>query len=231
MSGAKTIVLDILEQNEANEKLKGISQKDYKIIYEKFDTADLDIIENKMDLLFKKFGKPDIWINNAYPRTKDWGKGIEDLKIDSWRKNIDMHMNSYSWISRYVCIAMKSNEGGSLINMASIYGLVGNDFSVYKGTNINPPMAYAAIKAGIINLSRYLASHFGPFNIRVNNICPGGIFDSQDKNFVVKYSDKTPLKRMGNASEIAPAVIFLSSDAASYITGETLIIDGGWTAI
>ncbi len=92
-------------------------------------------------------------------------------------------------------------------------------------------MTYSAIKGGIINLTRYLASYFGKYNIRVNNICPGGIFDNQDKDFVKNYSKKTPLKRMGQPEEIAPAVLFLASEASSYVTGITLMVDGGWTAI
>src|SRR3990167_1820579 len=140
-----------------------------------------------------------------------------------------MHLNAYSWISRKVCLIMKKQKSGSLINFGSIYGVVGNDFTVYEGTPMGSAMAYSAIKGGITNLGRYLASYFGEYNVRVNTICPGGIFDNQNKIFVKNYSKKTPLKRMGNPSEIATAVLFLASDASSYITGTTLMVDGGWT--
>lgn len=231
MSGAKTIILDIKDKKIVNNYLEQIQHRNCSINYEIFDVTDLKNIENKIDSLTTKYGIPDIWINNAYPRTNDWGNRVEDLNIVSWRKNVDMHLNSYSWISRYICLMMKENRGGSLINIGSIYGLLGNDFTVYEGTEMTGPMAYSAIKAGIVNLSRYLASYFGSYNVRVNNICPGGIFENQDEKFTKKYSEKTLLKRLGNADEIAPAVVFLSSDAASYITGTTLIVDGGWTAI
>jgi NAD(P)-dependent dehydrogenase (short-subunit alcohol dehydrogenase family) len=92
-------------------------------------------------------------------------------------------------------------------------------------------MAYSAIKGGIINLTRYLASYFGEYNIRVNSLCPGGIYNDQESTFVKAYSEKTPLKRMGNPEEIAAAALFLASDAASYIAGATLMVDGGWSAI
>jgi len=92
-------------------------------------------------------------------------------------------------------------------------------------------MAYSIIKGGIVNFTRYLSSYFGKYNIRVNSICPGGIFDNQDPIFVENYEKKVPLNRMGKPEEIASVVLFLASDASSYITGATIMVDGGWTAI
>ena len=126
---------------------------------------------------------------------------------------------------------MKEQQSGSIINLGSIYGVLGSDFTIYDGTKMTMPMAYSAIKGGIVNLTRYLASYFGKHNVRVNNICPGGIFDSQEPIFVRNYEHRVPLKRMGRPEEIASAVLFLASDAASYITGATIMVDGGWTAI
>lgn len=229
-AGAKAVVLDI--KREDGEKLvRKFKREGKEVFFENFDTTDLDNTDLIVDGLRKKYKKIDVFVNAAYPRTSDWGKRIEELSIDSWRKNVDMHLNSYSWISRKVCMIMKEQKSGSLINFGSIYGVVGNDFAVYEGTGLTSPMAYSAIKGGIINLGRYLASYFGEFNVRVNTICPGGIFDNQNKTFVKNYSNKTPLKRMGNPDEIASAVLFLASDASSYVTGSTLIVDGGWTAI
>ncbi len=128
-------------------------------------------------------------------------------------------------------MVMKEQCRGSIINMGSTYGVVGNDFTVYEGTDITGPMAYAAVKGGIVNLTRYLASYFGKYNVRVNTMCPGGIFDHQNSVFVRNYENSTPLKRMGRPDEIASAVLFLASEAASYITGATVMVDGGWTAI
>lgn len=229
-AGAKVIILDI-DQKKAEKVKKELKGKGKEVEVEIFDITNLFEIDKNIDNLHKKYGKIDVWVNAAYPRTSDWGSKIEDISIDSWQKNVDMHLNSYSWISRKVCLIMKKQKGGSLINFGSIYGVVGNNFTIYEGTEINPPMAYPAIKGGIINLSRYLASYFGKYNVRVNTLCPGGIFDNQNKIFVKKYEDNTPLKRMGEPEEIASAVLFLASDASSYITGTTLMVDGGWTAI
>jgi NAD(P)-dependent dehydrogenase (short-subunit alcohol dehydrogenase family) len=120
---------------------------------------------------------------------------------------------------------------GSIINMTSIYGVVGNDFTIYEGTEIKTAAPYAAIKGGLINLTRYLASAYGKNNIRFNCVSPGGIFDNQNPKFVKAYENKVPLKRMGNPNDIAPVVSFLLSDDSKYITGQNIIVDGGWTCI
>lgn len=223
-AGSHVVVLDINEQ-------KGHELESENISFELFDITDLENIDDKILNLKKKYGNFDVWVNAAYPRTEDWGNKIEDISLQSWRKNVDMHLNGYSWISRKICLIMKEQRSGSLINFGSIYGIVGNNFSVYEGTELSSPMAYAAIKGGITNLGRYLASYFGEFNVRINTICSGGIFNNQNEVFVKNYSKQTPLKRMGKPEEIASAVLFLASDAASYITGITLMVDGGWTAI
>lgn len=220
--GAKVVILDIDQE-------KG--QKVTVAKYEKFDVTKLDEINRNIDDLKLKYGKIDIWVNTAYPRTADWGNKVEDLTLDSWQQNVNMHLNSYAWISRKVCLVMSKQNGGSLINFGSIYGVVGNNFNIYEGTNMNPPAAYFAIKGGIVNFDRYLAAYFGKDNVRVNTICPGGIFDNQNPTFVKNYSKNTPLKKMGNPEDVASVVLFLASDAASYITGATIMVDGGWTAI
>ena len=226
---AKTIIIDI-DENSGMKLSKKLINMGYTAYFENIDITDLNNIDRNIDQLFKKYNGIDIWINSAYPRTKDWGNKVEDLCVDSWRENVDIHMNSYSWISRKVCLLMV-DKGGSLINIGSTYGVLGNDFTIYKNTGMTSPMAYSAIKGGIINLTRYLASYFGEYNIRVNSLCPGGIFDNQNPAFVKAYSKKTPIGRMCNPEEIASSALFLASDAASYITGSTMMVDGGWSAI
>jgi NAD(P)-dependent dehydrogenase (short-subunit alcohol dehydrogenase family) len=195
------------------------------------DITNSKSIKDSISLIIKKYNKIDGLVNNAYPRTSDWGNKFEDIKIDSWKSNVDMQMNSIFYLSQIVLELMKIQKSGSIINMASIYGLVGPDFMVYENTDMTMPAAYAAIKGGVINFSRYLSSYYGKYNIRINCISPGGIYNNQSENFVQNYERKVPMKRMGKASDIAPAVCFLLSDESSYITGQNLIIDGGWTSI
>lgn len=229
-AGAKVVILDI-DEKKSNELTTNLKKEGKDVESEQFDTTELGKIDQNIDELKSKYGRIDVWVNAAYPRTADWGNKVEEISLESWQKNVDMHLNSYSWISRKVCLIMKEQRGGSLINFSSIYGVVGNNLSVYEDTDLTSPMAYSAIKGGIVNLDRYLASYFGEFNVRVNTICPGGIFDNQNEIFVSNYSKNTPLKRMGKPEEIASAVLFLASDASAYITGITLMVDGGWTAI
>lgn len=218
-NGATAIVAEINVETDLN---KGIINCDI--------TDEKSILE-AMDKIIQKFGRIDGLVNNAYPRTDDWGARFEDIKFDSWQKNVDMQMNSVFLLSQNVLKQMVKQKSGSIVNIASIYGVVGNDFTVYDGTEMTSAAAYSAIKGGVINFTKYLASYFGKEGIRVNCVSPGGIFDNQNPVFIKNYEHKVPLKRMGKPSEIAPAVTFLLSDEASYISGHNLMVDGGWTAI
>lgn len=198
-------------------------------------TLNVDITSEKSVIEAVKtvvdfYGKIDGLVNNAYPRTKDWGSKFEDITYDSWRANVDMQMNTtFLFIHKIMPLLLKTK--GAIVNMASIYGVVGNDLTIYENTSIGAPAQYSAIKGGIINFTRYLASYYGKQGVRVNCVSPGGIFDNQNPIFVANYEKKVPMGRMGNPDDIAPSVSFLLSDEAKYITGQNLIIDGGWTAI
>lgn len=184
------------------------------------------------DEIIDKYNRVDGFINCSYPRTDKWGKSdFNSLSMDEWKANVDLHLNSYFHLSRRVLFKMKDQRNGAIVNFASIYGEVGNDFSLYEGLDMFPPPMYAAIKGGIINLTRYLASLFGKDGIRINCISPGGIFDNQNAEFVKRYEDRVPLKRMGTPEDIAPVACFLVSDGARYITGQNILVDGGWTCI
>lgn len=186
-------------------------------------------IKNAVDKIVQTEGRIDVLVNSAYPRTSDWGVKLEQIPFHSWTENLDTHLGGYFLACRIVAEHMKNKGGGSIINMASIYGSVGPDFSIYEGTPMTMPAAYSAIKGGIIAFSKYLAIYYAKNNIRVNSLSPGGIYDNQPNAFVDKYSQKTPLGRMAQPSDIVGGAIYLASDASSYITGHNLIIDGGWT--
>lgn len=195
------------------------------------DITNKDSIDNALLLVLKKYKRIDGLVNNAYPRSDDWGNKFEDIELDSWKQNLEWQLNSYFYLSQQVANQMAKQKKGSIINMASIYGVIAPDFSVYNETDMTTPAAYAVIKGGLINLTRYMASYFGPKQIRVNAISPGGIFDNQPEIFVKKYCEKVPLDRMGKPNDIATAVCFLISDESSYITGHNLVIDGGFSII
>jgi NAD(P)-dependent dehydrogenase (short-subunit alcohol dehydrogenase family) len=225
-------ILNRLNREGANSINLDINHKTTKDLRKiNCDITNKTSIDNAISLVIKKYGKIDGLINNAYPRTKDWGRKFEDIDYDSWKLNVDWQLNSHFYITQLVSRQMILKKFGSIINIASVYGIVGPDFSVYENTEMTMPAAYSAIKGGVINFTRYLASYLGPQNIRVNTISPGGIFDNQPANFINNYSKKVPLKRMGIPDDISPAIVFLLSDESSYITGQNIAIDGGWTAI
>ncbi len=198
----------------------------------KCDITNRTSVDNLIEYVSNKYGQIDGLVNNAYPRSIDWGDKFEDVELDSWKLNVDMQLNSCFYIIQKVSEYMKIKSSGSIVNIASIYGVVGNDFSIYENTGgMTSPVAYSAIKGAIINLTRYLASYLGKKSVRVNCVSPGGVLNAQNSNFIAQYSHKVPLGRLANPNEIAPAVTFLLSDASSYITGHNLIVDGGWTSI
>ncbi len=217
--GAVTINLDI--NQSTSEDLKQME----------VDITNHEAVSLALESILEKYGKIDGLVNSAYPRTADWGNKFEDIKIDSWKENVDIQLNSCFFITWKVLEKMIVKNSGSIVNIASIYGMVGPNFSVYDNTEMTMPAAYSAIKGGIINFTRYLASYYGKQGIRINCISPGGIYLNQPKQFVENYCKIVPAGRMGNPEDIAPAVSFLLSDEASYITGQNLAIDGGWTAI
>jgi len=221
LNGAKVVSVD-----------KNISTDPESLTYN-YDITNEEEIDSLITEVMTIYGRIDGLVNLAYPRTKDWGLKFEEIPLDSWRENVDMQMNSVFYICQKVLEIMKNQKNGSIVNIASIYGVVGNDFSLYEDYGGTSPAAYSAIKGGIINFSRYLASYYGKYNIRINCVSPGGILDdkNQHPSFIKRYCDKSPLKRLGNPEEIAPSITFLLSEEASFITGHNLMVDGGWTII
>ena len=208
-----------------------------EVIDENKSTFKLDLSDNtSIDLLvefaMENYGRIDGLINAAYPRTKDWGKyKFEDTPFTHWKKNVELQLNSVFYLDQQVLKVMEAQKFGSIVNFGSIYGIVGNDFTIYEDYGGTSPAEYCAVKGGIINFTRYLASYFGKYNVRVNCVCPGGIWDNQREEFVRNYNHRCPMKRMGNPDDIAPLCLFLVSDGAKYITGQIIASDGGWTAI
>ena len=220
-AGAKVIIIDNVKKKEIK-----------NATYEKIDITKLNRLTQNINRLIKKYKVPDCFINCSYPKTKDWSSNsYKKIKIQSFQKNISSHMNSFVWFAKIIADKMKSKKKGSIVQLSSIYGILGQDVSLYKDTDMSESMSYAAIKGGITNSVRSMAAYYGKYNIRVNALCPGGVKDKQDVKFIKRYIKKTPLNRMADPEDIANACLFLLSDASSYITGTTLLIDGGWSCI
>jgi NAD(P)-dependent dehydrogenase (short-subunit alcohol dehydrogenase family) len=222
--GAFVCIADINE-----DQMKGLNNPT-AVNYQNLDITSEDSIRHTLEAVIRQFKKIDILVNCAYPRTGDWGARCEDVSFDSWKMNVNGHLGGYFLCCQKVAEQMKLQGGGSIINFASIYGIVAPDMSIYEGTPMTMPVAYSAIKGGVIAFSKYMASYYAKHNIRVNCVSPGGIFDKQPDSFVEKYVAKTPLGRMGTPKDMVGAVLYLASDASLYVTGHNLIVDGGWTA-
>ena len=198
------------------------------IIYHKVDITNEKDVFKAVDNIVNEYEKIDFLINNAALQITN---SFENMSIDDFKKSIDVNLNA-----SYVCIKavsryMMEAKSGNIINIGSIYGVVSADPSIYGNSGLNSPDAYAASKGGLIHLTKYLAVNLAKYNIRVNAISPGGVFDNQPDEFMKKYLPKVPMNRMLDRKELIGPLMFLLSDASSYITGQNIIVDGGFTLL
>lgn len=196
--------------------------------------CDLEIPDERSNLIFHLVDNNkclNILINNAaFVGTSDlegWNVSFGKQTIDTWRRVLEVNLLAAFDLCQGLMPLIKKAEGGNIINIASIHGVYGPDWSLYENTEMNNAAAYAASKGGLIQLTRWLATTVSP-DIRVNCISPGGIFRKQNTLFVERYEARTPLKRMAVENDLKGAIAYLSSDLAKYVTGQNLLIDGGW---
>ncbi len=219
---------------EINEKIgkdleTEIRKDNLKAIYKNLDISKEESIDELFDFCMKKYGRIDSLVNTAFPRTPDWGDHEQLFSFESWKRNLDIQLGGYYLTSIKAAEIMKVQMYGSIVNFGSISGKTAPDFSIYEGTKMVKQIPYAVIKAGVHMLAKYICTYYGGFNVRSNAIAPGGVFDNQPEPFVINYNKKTPLGRMATPEDIVGPVIFLVSDAASYVTGHVLMVDGGWS--
>ena len=199
-----------------------------------FYAANMDITnKSSINLLIedisKRYGKIDCLVNNAYPKSKNYGKQVEDVTYEDFSRNISAHVGGYFLTSQQFGTFFKNHNGGNIINIGSIYGTLAPRFELYKNTEMTTPVEYAAIKASIIQLTKYFAQYFKKDSIRVNCLSPGGILDNQPKSFISAYNSFCSEKGMLDPHDVANTLIFLLSDSSKFITGQNLIIDDGFT--
>ena len=228
---ANVIVVDIdeIKGRELIDTIK-IETKKPNIVFQKCDITNITEIQHLIDTILDKFGKIDALVNNAYPRNSNYGRIFEEVEFTDFCENVNMHLGGYFLISQQMAKVMMKQNHGNIINMASIYGFAAPRFEIYERTEMTVPVEYAAIKGAIINLTKHLASYLGKYNIRVNAISPGGVYDKQPDKFTSAYSNKVLLgNRMANAGDLTDVLVFLLSDGSKYMTGQNIIVDGGWS--
>jgi NAD(P)-dependent dehydrogenase (short-subunit alcohol dehydrogenase family) len=193
------------------------------------DFSSEESIGHLRERLRSQYGRLDILINNAVARA---GKDLDETTGADWDSTMRLNSTGLFLTCQMLAELMKTQGRGSIVNISSIYGMVGPDFSIYQETPLRNSAAYSFAKGGMINFTRYLASYLAPFGIRVNCLSPGG-FQTEETpaRFAKNYSLRTLLGRMATGEDIQGAAVFLASDASGYITGQNIAVDGGWTSI
>lgn len=175
----------------------------------------------------------NILVNNAAfvgtSELQGWAVPFEEQTVETWRRALEVNLTAVFHLSQILAPVLREHGKGAIVNISSIYGVVGPDLSLYEGTSMGNPAAYAASKGGLIQLTRWLSTVLAP-DIRANCISPGGVFRNQPEAFVERYIARTPLGRMGAEEDFKGAIAYLASDLSTYVTGENIMVDGGWTA-
>jgi NAD(P)-dependent dehydrogenase (short-subunit alcohol dehydrogenase family) len=232
--GARVAVLDV-DRASAQETVDVIKHDAIAIAC---DVSSARSVAEAVAEVVSAFGRIDILHNNAATKTAnlaDFFTSFEDYQLETWREVMGVNIDGMFLMAQAVGKQMiAQGRGGSIIQTASIYGVVAPDQRIYEGSQylgrpINTPAVYAASKAAVVGLTRYLAAYWGAQGIRVNTLTPGGVESGQNDVFSRKYSARVPLGRMARADEMQSALLFLASDASSYVTGQNLVIDGGLT--
>jgi NAD(P)-dependent dehydrogenase (short-subunit alcohol dehydrogenase family) len=242
--GGKVILTDVISENDASSIVDKLEYKynshsqwiTDRVIYEWMDVTSESSIQSVID----KYEKIDILINNAAlnPKVEDgmgWKNKFEHLELESWNKTIDVILNGTFLCSKLVIKKMLSTglesdycrDGGIILNIASDLAIISPDQRIYDdGVK---PASYGVAKAGVVNLTKYLSTYLAKKNIRVNSLSPAGVYNNQPEEFVSKFSNLIPMDRMAKPDEYKGAVVFMCSDASSFMTGHNLVIDGGRT--
>lgn len=237
--GANVVVVDLDEKETeafAKELMENYQIKSLGIACDVSSVRDVKVMVSKV---IEEFGEIHILHNNAASKSDDLNAffaPFEEYSLDEWRKIMSVNLDGMFLVAQAIGAQMvKQGKGGSIIQTSSIYGILAPDHRIYEGSfyldrEINTPAVYTASKAAVIGLSKYLATYWANEKIRVNTLTPGGNESGQNDTFLKKYSSRIPLGRMGRPDEMVSALIFLASEASSYITGQNIVVDGGLSA-
>jgi NAD(P)-dependent dehydrogenase (short-subunit alcohol dehydrogenase family) len=238
-AGASVLVVDVAG-DAAGEIADDLQKLDYSALAQPTDVSDAASVQAMVAAALKNFGKLDILVNSAaldpkFDKSKSskFSSAFEDYPLEAWDAALRVNLTGAFLCSQAAVKPMLKQGNGVIVNICSTYGLGGPDQRIYQKAGQPPqfkPVDYTVTKAGILGLTKYLATYYGDKGIRVNALSPGGVFSNHDDEFVKAYSSRTVLGRMARSDEMNGALLFLSSDASSYMTGANLVVDGGWTA-
>lgn len=224
-AGARVVLADLKPLSKT--ELAALSQRPGALSSVRIDVTRRDSVRSAVRTVEREAGPIDVWVNNA---------GIAvftpfaERTVAEFDKVLAVNVRGTFLCSQAVAPGMSRRRRGSIVNVGSIYGLASPDPGIYADSGRNSSEVYGASKAGVIQMTRWLAVHLAPAGVRVNAITPGGVFNRQSPAFVRNYRRKTPLGRMARAEDMQGALVYLASDASSYVTGHNLVVDGGYTA-
>lgn len=226
--GGVAIVADI-DRTAAEQSADQARKAGGRAEAEPIDITDATSIQRLIAAVSKRHKRIDAVVNNAYPRNKQYGRKLEDVTYADFAENVSLHLGGYFLVAQTFAAHFKASGGGNIVNMGSIYGVIAPRFDVYEGTTMTMPVEYAAIKAGVIHLTKYFAEYFKRDGIRCNCLSPGGILDRQPEQFVQRYNAHCAARGMLRPEDLCGAITFLLSDASRHVTGQNLVVDDGFT--
>jgi NAD(P)-dependent dehydrogenase (short-subunit alcohol dehydrogenase family) len=192
------------------------------------DITNRHKIIEAIDKTHTKFGKIDSFVNAAYPKNANYGRHFFEVQYEDFVENIGSHLGGYFLAAQVFADYFKKQGYGHIISIASIYGIIAPNFEIYNGTEMTMPVEYAVIKAGVIQMTKYLAKYLKGTQVRVNCISPGGIMDKQPKSFVEAYNRRCLTKGLLDKSDINGTLIYLLSNLSSYVNGQNIVVDDGY---
>lgn len=236
-SGATVVVAD-LDQEACDRLAREIADETgARVLGLAVDLSSEQAIIDWAKAILDRCGVVDVLMNNAAAKADGFFAPLEQYRLQTWNEVMAVNVNALFLAVRELGPGMADRGCGSIINVSSIYGVVGPDQRIYEGSwyedlggSINTPMIYAATKGAVVSITRYLATYWGGKGLRVNCVTPGGVASGQNEEFDRRYSARVPMGRMARADEMIGAVLYLASDASSYVNGQNIIVDGGWTA-
>ena len=238
-AGALVVVAD-LNEAAAQAVADDLNESGYQACAVSVDVTQPDSTRQMVDTALAASGRVDVLVNSAAMDPKfdssqpdQHRNTFEDYPVEMWRQALDVNLTGMFLCCQAASKAMAAQDSGSIINICSTYGLVGPDQRIYEKPGQPKqykPVFYSVTKAGVLGLTRYLATYFAGKNIRCNALTPGGIYNNHDDQFNASYSARTVLGRMAHKDEMNGALLFLASEASAYMTGSNLVVDGGWTA-
>ncbi len=238
-AGAQVVVAD-LNQSAAQQVAESLNHEGMTACAVGVDVTDPESVRAMVSAALDSSGRLDVLVNSAAmdPKFDDsqqgqHGNSFEDYPVEAWRQALDVNLTGMFLCCQAASRPMLAQDYGSIINICSTYGLVGPDQRIYERPGKPPqfkPVFYSVTKSGVLGLTRYLATYFAGKNVRCNALTPGGVYNNHDELFTANYSARTVLGRMARQDEMNGALLYLASEASTYMTGSNLVVDGGWTA-